>query len=101
MMSTDNIANFIFPFNTLSDIEFKHLSFNIELNDPIYDLNQVLNSRRTQLIHSEDMESDLSSSISSFDNNSVYVTLEEIPRLQDYKNSISLVQVNCRRLKKK
>ena len=84
MMSTDYVSDYIFPFISLSEIEVKHLTLNVELSNPIFDLNHVLRFRNMQLINSEDSESDLALSVSMSDNNSSYSTLEEIPDLQNF-----------------
>ena len=96
MMSTTSLDCSIFAFSCLSNFELMQNNCDINLNSNDYNLNHFLNNRD---MHSEDNNHD--EAIKDITcHNSNYITMEETSQLTFDVNSFTLLQINCRSLKK-
>ena len=97
MVCTDLI---IFPFANVSNSEFMSLFANCDSNMEQFDLNSVLSSKHLHSVN-DDMTS-LSSILINSSNlhNTVYITTEEINNLHFLPANLSVLQLNCRSIKK-
>jgi hypothetical protein len=95
-------VNFVFPYSQLNDVEFKLNLQNVDLSRSIYDLNNVLQTRNMLLIDKceDDFDIDYELNNTLYNNDSKYITVEEIPQLCSSQKSLSILQLNCRSLKK-
>ena len=88
------------PFCNLSNTEFYSLLSNVNLNNPLYDLNAVLGERDIQSSHDSNFEEIPEANLLGYENKSQYITTEEISCLSTSHDSLTLLQINCRSLKK-
>ena len=97
----DCMNSFRFPFNEINDSEFRNLMLNYDIRDPIYDMNNVLITREIAS-HDDDVDSGDNSMLNNLHklNKTEYITLEELNQLQTTSDSLNLLQINCRSLKK-
>src|SRR2546425_4767088 len=89
-----------FPFSSLSDSELLYLTLKYDIDDTKYDMNSVLEHRTVisdgaNEINDEQLQNNLQQI-----NKTVYVTLEEINKTQTSSDSLSVLQINSRSLKK-
>ena len=90
----------IFPFKNLNDAEFLCLVGNVDLSDNVFNLNHLL-LERDAWYHAHDDDGIIhSADIIHYDKNSKYISLDEISQIQMACDSLSLLQINCRSLKK-
>jgi len=99
-MACQSTTTFVFPFNCLNDIELKLLYYDFDPNDPMYDLNSLLLTGDTQSPNDDDIITDPGSIVSLYDNCSKFITIEELSNLNLSSTSLSVLQINCRSLKK-
>ena len=88
------------PFYSLSNIDLSLVTEPREFSGPNFNLNNILQIRSNEIIADTFMDFDATRSNSKLDNNSLYVTLEDLGQLPTNLESLSVLQVNCRSLKK-
>src|SRR3989442_2208618 len=97
-MSVDHFSTFVFPFHSVTDSEFL-LSLSYDIDSAVYDLNKVLINNDTSNSFHDKTDMSLSDNIYT-SNKTLYVTIEELNQLNVATDSLSLLQLNSRSLKK-
>src|SRR6266516_1517540 len=88
------------PFHCISNDEFINLVCNYDLSNSDYDLSSILASRNEGLDLEDDPNFNYSVHASSLENRSKYVTIDEMAQLKFLPNSLTILQINCKSLKK-
>src|SRR5437867_5087038 len=90
----------LFPFHCLNDTELRLHIYDFDISDSSHDLQQVLELRNSQSLL--DCDSIIDLAVNNFQSvaNSKFITTEEIPHLNNFPDSMSILQINCRSLSK-
>ena len=86
------------PFYNLNDNEFVH--FMLDLSNSAHDFRSILQLRNSNTDIANNLEIDPMLDHSLHINNTIYITTEELSQLQVCNSSLSVLQINCRSLKK-
>jgi hypothetical protein len=101
MLLGNSLTMSVLPFSQLSNLEFLQMFSDVDLGNQKYDLERVL--MYNDVYSDSQQESDFGNDVGAnilVCNKSEYITVEELSLLNISRDSLTLLQVNCRSLKK-